>query len=294
MMLTQRRWQMKHTPQPVSTRSPSTLTQTMARLTLNDSNQAPSTMTYSEIFDHTGATQMTSELAISGDHIITPVEQTSGVVIQVSESEGLPTFPVPSGRIAPKEFEKAYGVIRSMSHTLFSLPTGRAGNRFLDEMTRVLNIYIEGTHGSQNALYAFFILPTLMLQKPSKNRKTKDNVNALQRRFELWCEENVRELIKESKLLQKRLSKGKSNTSESTLLRNFTNAVTSGNVGLAGKLIDGTTSSSLESTPEVINQLKKHPPAEPVNPEILKRLTRVRPGESICRANRRIQKKSGP
>ena len=152
-------------------------------------------------------------------------------------------------------------------------------------------MYIEGTHGSQNALYAFFILPALMLQKPSKNSKTKDNVNALQRRFELWCKGNV----KESKLLQKRLWKGKSNTSESTSLRNFTNAVTSGKVGLAGKLIDGTTSSSLEPTPEVINQLKKkHPPAEPANSRNAhKRHTRVRPGESICRANRRIHKKSG-
>ena len=246
-----------HTPQPMSTLSPSTLTQTMAGLALNDSNQAPSIMTDAEILGHTGATKMMIELAISGDHTITSAEQTSGVLSQVSESEGLQTFPVPSGRIAANEVEKAYGVIRSMSHTLFRLPTGRAGNRFLDEMSRVLNIYIDGTHGSQNALYAFFILPALMLQKPSKNSKTKDNVNALQRRFELWCEGKVRELIKESKLLQKRMSKGKSNTSESTILRNYTNAVTSGNVGLAGKLIDGTTWSSLEPTPEVINQLKK-------------------------------------
>ena len=143
----------------------------MARLTLNDSNQAPSTMTDAEIFGHTGATQMMSELAISGDHIITPAEQTSGVLSQVSESEGLPTFPVPSGRIEAKELDKAYGVIRSMSHTLFRLPTGRAGNRFLDEMTRVVDIYIEGTHGSQNALYAFFILPALMSQNHLKTAK---------------------------------------------------------------------------------------------------------------------------
>ena len=182
-----------------------------------------------------------------------------------------------------------------MSHTLFRLPTGRAGNRFLEKMTRVLNIYIEGTHGSQNALYAFFILPALMLQKLSENSKTKDNVDALQRRFELWCEGNVRELIKESKLLQKGLSTGKSNTSESTLLRNFTNAVKSGNVGLAGKLIDGTTSSSLEATPDVINQLKKkHSPAEPANPEILIKGTQESVPESICRANWRIHKKKGP
>ena len=174
-----------HTPQPMSTRSPSTLIQTMAGLTLNDSNQTPSTMTDAEILGHTGATQMISGLAISGDHIITPAEQTSGVLSQVSESEGLPTFLVPSGRIAAKEPEKAYGVIRSMSHTLFRLPSGKAGNRFLDEMTRVLIIYIDGTHGSQNALYAFLILAALMLQKPPKDSKTKDNENALQRRFEL-------------------------------------------------------------------------------------------------------------
>ena len=136
-------------------------------------------------------------------------------------------------------------------------------------MTQVLNIYLDGTHGSQNAPYAFFILPALRLQKPSGNSKTKDNVNALQGRFEPWCERNVRELIKDSKLPQKRLSKGQSNTSENTLFRNFTIAVTSGNVGLAGKLIDETTNSSLESTSKVINQLKKHPSAEPANTEIL-------------------------
>ena len=92
------------------------------------------------------------------------------------------------------------------------------------------------------------------------------------------------------------MSKGKFNTSESTILRSFTNAVTSSNVGLAGILTDGTTSSSLEPTLEVINQLKKkHPPAEPANPEILIKgtHTKVRPGEFRCRANRRIQTKSG-
>ena len=220
-----------------------------------------------------------SELAISGDHIITPAEQISGVPFQVSKSEGLP---VPSKRIAAKELEKAYGVIRIMSHTLFRLPMGRAGNGFLDEMTRVLIIYTKGTHGSQNALYALFILPAIMLQKPSKNSQTKDNVNALQRRFELWCEGNVRELIKECKLLQKRLSKGNSNTSETTILRNFIIAVRSGNVGVAGKLIDGTTSSSLELTPDVINQLKtKHPPAEPTNPESLIKSTPESVPESL-------------
>ena len=68
------------TPMPMSTRSPSTLTQTMAGLTLNDSNQAPSTMTDAEILGHTGATQMMIELAISRDHVIFPAEQTSGVL----------------------------------------------------------------------------------------------------------------------------------------------------------------------------------------------------------------------
>ena len=119
-----------HTLQPLSTRSLSTLTQTMARLTLNDSNQAPSTMTHAGIFDNTGATQIMNELETSGDHIFTPAKQTSGVLSQVNESEGLPAFPVPSGRNAAKELEKAYGVIRIMSHTLFRLPLGRAGNRF--------------------------------------------------------------------------------------------------------------------------------------------------------------------
>ena len=91
------------------------------------------------------------------------------------------------------------------------------------------------------------------------------------------------------------MSKGISNISENTLLRNFINAVTSGNVGLAGKLIEGTMSSYLEATPEFINQLKKTPScwaSQLGNSH--KRHTRVRPGESPCRANRWVHKKSGP
>ena len=121
-----------HTPPPMPTRSPSILPQTMARRTLNDSNQAPSTMTDAEILGHTGATQMMSELAISGDHIITPAEQTSGVLSQVSKSEGLPTFPVPSGRIAAKELEKAYGVCHQkyVTHPL-QTPNGKSWEQVL-------------------------------------------------------------------------------------------------------------------------------------------------------------------
>ena len=70
-----------HTPQPMSTRSPSTLTQKMAGLTLNDSNQAPSTLT----------------------------EQTSGVLSQVNESKGFRICPVPSGRIEQRNSRRLMG-----------------------------------------------------------------------------------------------------------------------------------------------------------------------------------------
>ena len=48
-------------------------------------------------------------------------------------------------------------------------------------------------------------MPGLLLQKLSKSLKTKDHLNALERRLELWDERKVLELLDENRTVKERL-----------------------------------------------------------------------------------------
>ena len=49
------------------------------------------------------------------------------------------------------------------------------------------------------------VIPALLLQKPSKNSKSKDHLKSLERRFEIWKEENINKLYEDGKTIQDRL-----------------------------------------------------------------------------------------
>ena len=51
-------------------------------------------------------------------------------------------------------------------------------------------------------LKAIHVMPALLLQKPSKASKAKDQLKALERRLRLWEEENIIELVNEGKTIQ--------------------------------------------------------------------------------------------
>ena len=55
------------------------------------------------------------------------------------------------------------------------------------------------------ALKALHVMPALLLQKPSKNSKSKDHRKLPERRFELWKEGNINELYEEGKAIWDRL-----------------------------------------------------------------------------------------
>ena len=48
-------------------------------------------------------------------------------------------------------------------------------------------------------------MPALLLQKPSRKSKSRNHLAALERRFKLWNEGNIYELLDESKEIQERL-----------------------------------------------------------------------------------------
>ena len=83
----------------------------------------------------------------------------------------------------------------------FPVPNSSAGSDFVKELTRSLQQYIvaKGDHG--DALFLFFSLPSLMLQRSSEHSKTKDDVKTLRRRLDLWQHGNLRALLDEGQCL---------------------------------------------------------------------------------------------
>ena len=92
------------------------------------------------------------------------------------------------GKTFVNELNNAYDKIVYWRKNLFLLLTGAAGESFINEMTRMINAWVYDTPIKDIALKALHVMPALMLQKPSKNSKSKDHLKSLERRFEIWTE----------------------------------------------------------------------------------------------------------
>ena len=77
---------------------------------------------------------------------------------------------------------------------MFLLLTGAAGKSFINEMTRIINAWVYDTSIKDIALKVSDVIPALLLQKPSKNSKSKDHLKSFERRFEIWKEGKINEL----------------------------------------------------------------------------------------------------
>ena len=82
-----------------------------------------------------------------------------------------------------KHLSTDYKKIVFWKKNLFLLPPGKAGRRFLKEVSRLMNDWLQDSPLKDIAFKA--IMPKLLLQKPSQKSKSKDHLRALQRRMEL-------------------------------------------------------------------------------------------------------------
>ena len=67
---------------------------------------------------------------------------------------------------------------------MFIVPTGAAGKKFIDEISRLLNLWTNDTPLKNIALKAIYVMLALGLQKPSKTSNAKDHLKALERRLD--------------------------------------------------------------------------------------------------------------
>ena len=90
------------------------------------------------------------------------------------------------------ELNNAYDKIVYWRKNLFLLPTEAAGKSFINEMTRMIKAWVYDTPIKDIALKVLHVMPALLLQKPSKNSKSKSHLKSLERRFKIWKEGNIK------------------------------------------------------------------------------------------------------
>ena len=157
----------------------------------------------------------------------------------------------------------AYESIVHFRSNLFNVPSGADGKLFVRELT----FWIKQINSSQSqlnsvALKAFMTLPALILQKPSKNSKSKEHTSCVKRRLELWKKGDIISLLKEVKKIQSKFKKkGGKERSPGEVAKLFARLVMHGKIGAALKLLDKEGCIGVHTLSEdVIRDLKsKHP-----------------------------------
>ena len=115
---------------------------------------------------------------------------------------------------------------------LFLVPTRKFGKDFIILMTHWLEQLNNNSDFKGIALKTFMILPSLFLQKPSKNSKVKDHIQKLKDRFELWNNGNIAELHRQGQTIQRKLTSSK-RTDNDDIAKVFARLILQGKVNAA-------------------------------------------------------------
>ena len=78
---------------------------------------------------------------------------------------------------------------------LFTMPSSETGEKYIEEITRLLKLWIQDSPLKAIAFKAIHVMPTLLLQKHTENSKSKKQLVSLERRLKLWLEEDISNLL---------------------------------------------------------------------------------------------------
>ena len=175
------------------------------------------------------------------------------------------------GQMFAEELDMAYEKIVFYKQNIFKLPSGTAGKEFIREMTRLLRQWSSKSALRDVAWKCIMVLPALLLQKPSKESKSKDHVTALKRRLISWKEGDILGLLRECGTIQSRIKlSAPKNTTEATSKR-FANLMKQGKMNAAVKLLTSSMQGGiLNLDTETMNLLRaKHPEPTPSSEEAI-------------------------
>ena len=74
----------------------------------------------------------------------------------------------------------------SWRKNLFMLPTRNVGKKYIKKVTRASNAWTQDMPLRSISLKAIHKMPALSLQKPSKSSKSRDHLDALERKLLIW------------------------------------------------------------------------------------------------------------
>ena len=117
------------------------------------------------------------------------------------------------------------------------MPSGAAGEKYIEEITRLLKLWIQDLSLKSIALKAIHVMPALLLQKPSKNSKSKDHLVSLERCLKLWEEGNISNLAHEGQTIQESVKISEKGMNIEKISLKFKNMMSKGNVNEALKLL---------------------------------------------------------
>ena len=138
------------------------------------------------------------------------------------------------GKYKDHEFEnnlsQVYEIVVFWRKNLFQLPSGKAGKKFIGEVSRLMSERLHDSPLKDIAFKAIMVMPSLLLQKPSQKSKSKDHLRALEQRLELWESGEVIELLKESDTIQNNMKATNKATSINEISKKFTREMRKGRV----------------------------------------------------------------
>lgn len=163
---------------------------------------------------------------------------------------------------------KTYNKIVRWKRNLFMTPSGQAGKQYIEKTAKTINYFNMAENRESVAVTMSIIMPALLLQKPSRNSKTKDHVKFLEKRLEWWKNGDIDLLLREGGAIQKRLVRAKQTPLNPEQV--FLQRMQQGKVSSAMRWVGSSATSVLDPKTvidgdTVIDILKqKHPEAEEV------------------------------
>ena len=165
------------------------------------------------------------------------------------------------GSTIEKDLVHIYEKVVFWRRNLFMMPNGSSGKAYIRETTRLLNSWSENSPLKDCAMRAIHVMPALLLQKPSKRSKSKEHVEALERRLESWKKGDLLKLFEETEAIQSRLPINNGKRDMAATSRRFKELMQKGNVNGAIKLLTNNMKGGIlplnEQTMELLRT--KHP-----------------------------------
>jgi hypothetical protein len=166
----------------------------------------------------------------------------------------------------------AYEEVVFWRRNLFQIPNTSAGRCFVTETTRLLQAFVKGHPLEPISMKAMAIMSHLLLQRPHAHSTSHENKQHLSRRMELWQSGDIPSLLREARVLQSLFQQhNRGGLFQNDITRRFTNLMLVGKVNAAIRLVTEQGKGGvlpLSHDVQVALQ-KKHPPAQPANPDVL-------------------------